>query len=402
MTQTVDKLPKEWKQVTLESICKFSNGLWTGKSGTLQLVKVIRNTNFTKHGLLDYSDVAEIEVEVRQLEHKVLSDGDILLERSGGGPTQAVGRVAFFDREGSYSFSNFITRIEITDRSQLNSKYLWYALHNFYTSGITENLQRRTHGIRNLEFNKYKKLLIPLPPLAEQERIVKILNEQLEAVETARKAAEEQLRTAQALPAAYLRDVFESEEAKKWKTVKFEEVAEIIMGQSPKGASCNTNKTGFPLLNGPTEFGELSPTAVQWTIEPTRFSKKDDILFCVRGNTTGRMNLSNQEYCIGRGLAAIRGKEELLNTLFLQFLLEHITQMLLKQTSGSTFPNLTGNSLRNFIILIPILKEQEKIAYKLKDTRDSIKDLIVTQKNQLEEINALPATLLKKAFQGEL
>jgi restriction endonuclease S subunit len=63
-------------------------------------------------------------------------------------------------------------------------------------------------------------LEIPLPPLEEQQRIASRLNEQLAAVESARKVAEEQLEVAYQLPSAYLRDIFISEEAKQWKLEK--------------------------------------------------------------------------------------------------------------------------------------------------------------------------------------
>ncbi|HET9914185.1 MAG TPA: restriction endonuclease subunit S, partial [Anaerolineales bacterium] len=91
-----------------------------------------------------------------------------------------------------------------------------------------------------------------------------------------------------------------------WQWVKLGDVCEIIMGQSPEGNTYNNNGEGMPLLNGPSEFGSRYPTAIQWTISPIRFAEKDDILFCVRGATTGRKNIANQKYCIGRGLAAIR------------------------------------------------------------------------------------------------
>lgn len=59
-------------------------------------------------------------------------------------------------------------------------------------------------------------LQVPLPPLPEQRRIAAILTEQLAAVDRARAAVQAQLDAAKALPAAYLRGVFESEEAKRW------------------------------------------------------------------------------------------------------------------------------------------------------------------------------------------
>jgi type I restriction enzyme S subunit len=93
-----------------------------------------------------------------------------------------------------------------------------------------------------------------------------------------------------------------------WKPAKLGEICDITMGTSPRGHTYNRDGVGELLLNGPTEFGPRHPVAVQWTTEPTRFAEAGDILFCVRGATTGRKNVADQRYCIGRGLAAIRGR----------------------------------------------------------------------------------------------
>jgi len=86
------------------------------------------------------------------------------------------------------------------------------------------------------------------------------------------------------------------------------DIAEITMGQSPSGENCNSKGQGLPLLNGPTEFGPSHPTPVQFTTDPRKKSQRADLLFCVRGSTTGRMNWSNKPYAIGRGIAAIRDR----------------------------------------------------------------------------------------------
>ena len=80
------------------------------------------------------------------------------------------------------------------------------------------------------------------------------------------------------------------------------------MGQSPKGETCNSSGLGLPLLNGPTEFGNTHPSPRQYTTDAKRKCRVGDVLFCVRGSTTGRMNWADREYAIGRGLAAVRHK----------------------------------------------------------------------------------------------
>lgn len=117
------------------------------------------------------------------------------------------------------------------------------------------------------------------------------------------------------------------------------------MGQSPKAADVNTDAKGLPLLNGPTEFGPDHPAPVQFTTSPVRVCQKGDLLFCVRGSTTGRMNWADQAYAIGRGIAAIRHKNGEAFQPLLRAVIEQELDDLLVQATGSTFPNVSARLL---------------------------------------------------------
>lgn len=158
----------------IDKLATFQSGLWKGEKGLLQKTKVLRNTNFKlNNGFLDYSDVAEIEVEKTQLATRTLQYGDIILEKSGGSDTQAIGRVVLFDKTDNetYSYSNFCSRIRVQDDSQVNPIYLWIILYNFYCKGGTIPLQ---NGIRllNIDMDGYSKIKIPIPPIDVQKQIV--------------------------------------------------------------------------------------------------------------------------------------------------------------------------------------------------------------------------------------
>ncbi|MBW4549172.1 MAG: restriction endonuclease subunit S [Symplocastrum torsivum CPER-KK1] len=183
-----------------------------------------------------------------------------------------------------------------------------------------------------------------------------------------------------------------------WRWVKLGDVCEIVMGQSPVGTSYNSLGKGEPLLNGPSEFGSVHPTPVQWTTDPTRFAEPEDILFCVRGATTGRKNIADQRYCIGRGLAAIRGKSGQAINEFLFFLLDAVTSTLLRETAGSTFPNLPGEKLERFKILLPPFDEQKRIAAILNEQMEAVERSRQATLAQLEAAIALPAAYLRAVF----
>ena len=138
-------------------------------------------------------------------------------------------------------------------------------------------------------------------------------------------------------------------------------ICEIIMGQSPSGNSCNKDRNETPLLNGPTEFGSVHPSPVQFTSEPKKKSQKGDLLFCVRGSTTGRMNWSDQEYAIGRGLATIRGVDRYPNIYIKAVIETKLPELLLKAT-GSTFPNVSKEMISNISISKITAKDATTIA----------------------------------------
>ena len=219
-----------WKTKTLEEACQFSNGLWKGEKPPFVNVGVIRNTNFTREGGLDDSDIAYLDIEAKKFEKRRLQFGDIILEKSGGGPKQPVGRVALFDKaEGDFSFSNFTAALRIRDPHELGFRFLHKLLYWTYVSGVTEGMQSHSTGIRNLDGDAYKAIKIKFPPLPEQQRIVGILDEAFDGVATAKANAEKNLQNARALFESHLQSVF-TQRGKGWVEKPLSELCDIKHG----------------------------------------------------------------------------------------------------------------------------------------------------------------------------
>jgi type I restriction enzyme M protein len=163
---------ENYESIMIKELAEFSTGLWTGKKEPFVQIKVIRNTNFRKDGFIDWTNIAEIQAEERQFDTRELQYGDIILEKSGGGPTLPVGLVAFFDsHDNGYSFSNFTSLIRTTNE-QILPKFLWLILWYLHTIGVTEKFQQQTSGIRNLDLKRYQEIKIPILKLEEQVEIV--------------------------------------------------------------------------------------------------------------------------------------------------------------------------------------------------------------------------------------
>lgn len=172
------------------------------------------------------------------------------------------------------------------------------------------------------------------------------------------------------------------------------DLAEILMGQSPPGETCNTFGIGVPLLNGPTEFDKFHPKAVQFTEQAKKVCFVDDILFCVRGSTTGRMSWADLPYAIGRGLAAIRHKNGAKYNHYLKALIEHHLSRILGGATGSTFPNVSRELLLNVNVNVPLQGQQLAISLFYKAIHKKIK--ILHEMNQTLE--SIAQTLFKSWF----
>ena len=124
------------------------------------------------------------------------------------------------------------------------------------------------------------------------------------------------------------------------------------MGTSPKGHTYNDVGDGLPLLNGPTEFGDSHPECSAYTTASVKECEPGDLIFCVRGSTTGRMNWADKIYSLGRGVCAIRGETEV-DTKFIRYGLEYRLPALLQLAGGATFPNLPQDTIKDFRIPFP-------------------------------------------------
>lgn len=179
----------------------------------------------------------------------------------------------------------------------------------------------------------------------------------------------------------------------EWRECTLSDIADITMGQSPKGEFCNNDGIGVPLLNGPTEFGDHHPFPTQFTIDVKKWARQGDLLFCVRGSTTGRMNWAQQDYAIGRGIAAISPKDKRM-ARFIKAIIETKLPELLKMATGSTFPNVTRSMLTDMRILIPTGSEMIKINNLLESVEDKMEN-----NNQInKKLEAMAQVIFKHWF----
>jgi len=145
------------------------------------------------------------------------------------------------------------------------------------------------------------------------------------------------------------------------KEVRLDEICIVIAGQSPPSDSYNQDKNGVPFFQGKADFGSMYPTVRYWCNKPTKISVPNDILFSVRA-PVGPTNINNIEACIGRGLSALRCKENVLEMKYLLHYLRANENKISDLGTGSTFKAITISELKKLQIPLPPLPQQQKIA----------------------------------------
>jgi type I restriction enzyme S subunit len=166
---------------------------------------------------------------------------------------------------------------------------------------------------------------------------------------------------------------------------RLEAVAEILMGQAPPGESYNLEGDGWPLLAGAGDFKGDHPVAKKFTTEASKISMPGDIVIGVRASIGDKV-IADQEYCLGRGVAALRARSEL-HDRYLWYWLSSIKPSLEAKGKGATFKQVSKEDIAELEIPLPPLEEQRRIAAILDKAQD------MSRKSQLS--GALASSLIE-------
>ncbi|MET0467087.1 MAG: restriction endonuclease subunit S [Chitinophagaceae bacterium] len=138
-------------------------------------IPVVRSTNFRNDGRLDLGNLVYRKIEASRLAKRRIRQGDVLFEKSGGGPGQPAGRVVYCDVDFGGTCSNFIELARI--RASLDKKFVFYLLFHLYETGRILKYQQQTTGIINFKLNEYKLEIITLPKSkSDQTQIASVLS----------------------------------------------------------------------------------------------------------------------------------------------------------------------------------------------------------------------------------
>jgi len=391
----IGQIPGKWEVVRLEEVCeKFVNGgtpdtsvpaYWGGN------IPWITGADITSFWVSGGRKFVTEEGLKNSATHLVPKNTVLVVTRTG------VGKVGIAAND--LCFSQDITGIICG--KEISPEYL----ARFILSQ-ENNLVRVQRGatIKGLTRTDIENLEIPLPPLPEQNRIAAKLQELVLVVELARIACEKQLEAAKALPATYLREVFESEEAKNWEEKRLGEVCKFLDNmripvndaERQKRIVGKNQSELYPYYGANGQVGWIDSYLFDEELvllaEDGGFFGSTDRPIAYR--VSGKCWVNNHAH-------VLRAKSDIIYVDWLYLTLA-VRPDVIQFVSGTTRPKLNQEQASIIPIPLPPLPIQQRIASELKEKMTEVQKLRSSIEKQLEAISALPQVTLRKAFRGEL
>ena len=370
-------IPGDWGNETLseEAPCKVS---------------CIRGADIVPIENNDFSHIPTRYISQQSFDTKCLQAGDIIVEKSGGSPTQSTGRVSFISQElidtvGSVVCSNFCVAFRV--KQKWNPLYIYYYLQHVYNNGVFFNFEGKTSGIKNLQLEAaYNAVPIEEVNKATQDSVVSVLDS-IQKKMTINRQINQNLEALakQLYDYWFVQFDFPNEEGKpykssggamawneklkrdipaSWKTVVVDDVAEVFNGATPStGDEQNYGGdivwiTAKDLSDQKQKFvyqGERNISQAGYDSCSTHLLPINTVLMSSRA-PIGLLAIAKKELCTNQGFKSFVPKEDRIATYLYYYLQFHIKQIEQLGT-GTTFKEVS----REVVLKFPILKPKDTI-----------------------------------------
>ena len=386
---------KDWELVSLDNVCKLINGRAYKQEELLKEGKypVLRVGNFFSNRSWYYSN---LELD----DSKYCNDGDLLYAWSASfGPRIWQG--------GKVIYHYHIWKTEL-DQSRVFKRFLYY-----WFEWDTERIKAE-QGVGTTMIHVTKGAMeertLYIPPLPEQKRIVAILDEAFEGIDSAIANTEKNLANSRELFDSYLNNIF-IHKGDGWEEKKLGEISIINYGYTAKASFENM---GIKFLR----ITDIKNDSVIWDdvpsclINESDFNKhkliNGDIVFARTGATTGKSYLVQNPPQAVAASYLIRLRLNTLNSSVLpNFVAKYFQSVeywntIFSGISGSAQGGFNASKLSELIIPIPPPAKQKQIVAVLDEVRTETQRLETIYRQKLAALKELKQSILQKAFTGEL
>ncbi len=295
----------------------------------------------------------------------------------------------------------------------LDSKYYYYYFSSEENQKKMRNLANKTTGIANLPMKKVEKEYIPLPPLEEQKMIVEKLDLLFGKIDKAIELHQKNIDEADIFMAIVLNDIFEEFDTNETIELKYI-TSKIGSGSTPRGGqkaykmegitlirSMNVHDNGFRIKGlafiDDKQANQLNNVTV----------KENDILLNITGASVARCFIVDKNYLparVNQHVSIIRLDDRFI-TQFLHYYLINPSiksDLLFSSSGGATREAITKSMLEEFKVPKVSINIQQKVVSYLDKISNKIEKIKEIQKEKMQSLKELKASILDKAFKGEL
>ena len=414
------KVPENWCWAKIGAISDFERGITFPASAkedepTEENIPCLRTANVQEN--LDIDDLIYVNQSfMKGNEAKLVRENDIIM--SSANSRELVGKASFVTHVPfPMTFGGFVLNIRARG---ISSKYLFYFLRQEFLAGKFMGESTQTTNIANINTTTLGGYELPLPPLAEQQRIVDRIEYLFAKLDEAKEKAQSVLDSFETRKAAILHKAFTGELTAKWRAEhsveleSWEHLAYSDIGSSKLGKMLDKAKNeGLPTpylrnINVRWFAFDLNDVSTMLASEAEieALSVKKGDLFICEGGEPGRCAIwkeSDSNLIFQKALHRFRPNKKVIS----EFLCYNLYFMSLSGTleeffTGTTIKHLTGQSLSKLPIHLPHVPEQTEIVRILDSLFAKEQQAKEAAEAVLEKIDLLKKSILARAFRGEL
>lgn len=376
MSLEVEAMHKDWKNLLLKD-CVIGKGSYGANVAALNydplLPRYLRITDIDEQGNLIAHNAKSINLA--DAKNCYLEKGDIVFSRSG-----SVGRTYLHRFDEAMAHASNLIRFSLNQKVIFPEYLFLFTQSNQYKNWIRNNSQFGTQPSINAE--EYSNLPVLLPTLLEQQKIASILRTWDESIKILTKLADIKQQNYNIIA----RDIFNNQaKNEKWQAVKLSSIATICKGKQLNRLDM---KGGiYPVWNGgvtPSGFTD------QWNMEANTITISE-------GGSCGFVNLCKENFWLGGHCYSVTNLTANLNKYFLFFQLKQNEPRIMQLKTGSGLPNIQKPSIDNYIVHIPPIEQQNRIANYLNSLRNELE----AYKKELELIKKQKQGLIQKLLTGK-
>lgn len=425
----IGEIPNSWIVNRIKPLLiDCQNGVWGDEPKEDQNdIICVRVADFNMNALGVSSDNLTIRnIQESQQNSRILKKSDLLIEKSGGGEKQPVGRVIAFDLDRTSVCSNFVAKIS-PNESKIISRYLLYYFQSLYSWGINIPSIKQTTGIQNLDTNQYFANSISLPSIAEQLKIAAFLDHKtrqiddliakkqrlIELLREERTALINQAVTKGLDPTVPMKDsgiewLGEIPEHWKAKRLKFLAIS-VQTGNTPPSEKAEYYEYQDVDWFTPSDFGEaiylndshrkINSKAIRDGV--AKLFKPYSVLIIGIGATLGKIGIIDRQASSNQQINSIEFSEEM-NPIFAAYFLKSHEAVIKNLSNAATLAILNQTATKSIYLTCPPKAEQEKISKfvdeKYLQVESSIKGILY----EVELISEYKSSLINEAVTGKI